>query len=432
VVSNQNNEVKVKPVGEQDVPIHVRAYREKILEGRKAGKYVPFQHNGMRAFFKDSRTSPPLIEDADGTFYYHNDRRGWECIVLLEQFYRSSGALERAKYPPQRWQQDLFEQLEEQIPTSGKELIPQYRALELNAGELRAIGAIEKMFEVRDWEAKYRSKYTTYDGTGPFEYKGKVPNLVFTTSEYLEHYGVPRFVDGTGRNRFSARGRKDAIGALRDLNERSWKIPIKEVRADGRARVVTISSSLILELQEYTNWLKNEAEADEYLLEVQAPGGGGSKTKWFKVKPAPIFFKGILERRQNYTLKPWNLHAQLAAVNGRAARENIAFMEYLLKVVADTKANTPKDGAGKYPKGVFHIVRTDRELARALQMDAYIRARAWKRIRQQLRKRCEDIKRAGFLVDYTVTPVYRYGVRNVSRFELKMNPVRCEYQGGDT
>jgi hypothetical protein len=231
--------------------------------------------------------------------------------------------------------------------------------LELSYTESRALFAVQKLLSDTDYKGNTKPEMVSDDVN--WKYKGELPGLKISVSEYLDAYGVNKYKTKRNKMEYSGTERKTATGALERLAQKSflfkyerklWKsktretievtAPLMVLQKSGRNYIIYPSPILVDQIDTYFLWKPRN------LYELVRP------------KDASVFlFFGYLFTRAEYI---------------RRSRRS---KTYALKLEQDT-------------------------IAKAIGLDSFIEMRQHLRIRNKLNKLYELAKELKYLTDYAV------------------------------
>lgn len=244
-------------------------------------------------------------------------------VIHIEQAsapgtYRAGLHLELQKFPDSRRDKKRDKQLllfntEEAGVT--KSLPP--TGLNLTVAEDRALSAIQKLLDKTDYKGHEQE---TIDSEG-FQYKGTIPVLLTTYTEYLEAYGLKRHGGS-----FGGAQAEQAIEALDSLAKVDRHIYYERKRPDGKYDVIRKSCPLI-RLVKFTGWRGLTKEEQSQPPEEKAARG-------FSVTVSPLFIEQL---NTFFIRKPVSLHADIKQVTGgRLPGATLQLLNWLLTCDMET------------------------------------------------------------------------------------------------
>jgi len=240
---------------------------------------------------------------------------------------------------------------------------------------------------------------TNYKGNLPgemiddrgFRFKGYLPALEFTPAQYLEAYGLKKHLTGRGKEEYDYKDRAEALQALIDLAKkpflfvykREYRTEKRELRID---RVETIDT-LIKIIRGWEALTKKEDSALDRGASTEATD---EKLKAIAIRPAPILVQDI---DRFFLLKPANYIQEINLRYpwpNRPSRFTLSLINWLITQAELKRRN-------RQPLIIEQSLET---IAYALRMDAWIRTRQFKRIRQILTKGYKIAQELGYLLSY--------------------------------
>ncbi len=226
--------------------------------------------------------------------------------------YRAGLHLELQKFPDSRRDKKrdrqllLFDTGEpgviQRLPATG---------LNLSVPEDRALSAIQKLLDKTDYKGQEQKEI---DSEG-FQYRGTLPVLVTTYTEYLEAYGLKKHGGSYGGAEAVL-----AIEALDSLAKVDRYIYYERKRPDGKYDIIRKSCPLIM-LIKFTGWRGLTEEERSQPPEEKAARG-------FSVTVSPPFVEQL---NTFFVRKPVSLHEDIKQVTGgRLPRATLQLLNWLL------------------------------------------------------------------------------------------------------
>jgi hypothetical protein len=264
--------------------------------------------------------------------------------------------------------------------------------LDLSVTEDKALSALQILLD----ETGYQGNRPPQEAeSSRYRWRGKLPRLEISFSEYFEAYGLTPAGDGY----YHGRQVDEALQALRNLATEPRAIYYERTRhKDGRKRadIVRIKAPII-HLTELTAWQEldeEEAErvrAGEDILDKQRATG-------LLVEVAPLLVDQI---EDFYLLKPVALYKEIQDHLGprKVAHSTFLFADWLQTLDLPT------------------IKIRKKLLAERLRLQKILEHRRWKRLDQRLEEAIEVASELGFLLDAREEPPGLY--------TFWLNPARC-------
>jgi hypothetical protein len=233
--------------------------------------------------------------------------------------------------------------------------------LELSYTESRALFAVQMLLSDTDYKGNTKPEQFTDDVN--WKYKGELPGLKISVSEYLDAYGVNKYKTKRNKMEYSGTERKTATGALERLAQRNF-----------------------LFKYERTCWEAKKNSSTKETIEVTAPLMVLQKSgRNYIIYPSPI----LVDQIDTYFLwKPRNLFDKI----GGKDTTSVLFMDYLF-----TRAEQARS-----KRGIYTIKLEQETIAKALRLDKLIETRQWLRIRSRLNDLYEQAKELGYLSSYLI------------------------------
>lgn len=270
--------------------------------------------------------------------------------------------------------------------------------LDISQAQNQALFAIQKLLDDTGYRGNIPGR--NFDSKG-FSFTGLLPALQFSPAQYLEAFGLTKRKTGRGWEEYSAGERREALQALADLSRPYLFVYTQTYYKDGKPlfdRVEKISP-LITITRGWEALTKNE--------NTLLAGGKGSrdtdeKLKAIAIEPAPIIVQGI---DRYFVLKPANYAQEIKFLCPHASKFVYRLVDWLI-AQAEIKRRKGEP---------LTIKENIEEIAYHLRMDAYIKTRQLKRIRQIINKCYQAAKDLGYLLSYETV---RGQTKDLERLEL--------------
>jgi hypothetical protein len=239
-----------------------------------------------------------------------------------------------------------------------------------------------------------------------FRFRGYLPALEFTPAQYLEAYGLKKHLTGRGKEEYDYKDRAEALQALVDLAKKPFLFVYKkEYRTEkGELRIDRIETIDTL-IKIIRGWEALTKKEDSALDRGASTGATDDKLKAIAIKPAPILVQDI----DNYfLLKPANYIQEINLRYpwpNRPSRFTLGLINWLI-------AQAELKRRHRQPLIIEQSLET---IAYALRMDAWIKTRQLKRIRQILTKGYKIAQELGYLLSYGTV---RGQTKDLERLEL--------------
>lgn len=299
----------------------------------------------------------------------------------------------QGKRPPQK-QRGLFDALLDDTQKDIKEKSIEVIGIDITQAQNQALFAIQTILSRTKYEGNVPGADIIDAG---FKFSGYLPAIEFKPAEYLEAYGVEKILTGRGKEEFNTRERTRALQALVELAKKQflfvynrwyWKVDDKTKKREWVSdRIQTIAP--IIRITE--GW-----EALSRLENVALDGGSSTKAidaklKAIAIMPAPIMIQDI---NTYFVLKPANWAQELQLLEHKPSVFTYRFIEWLFYEAEQHRRH----------KEALIINIGLEALAYKLRMEAYVRTRQFKRIRQILAKSYKAAKGLGYLLSYSTVP----------------------------
>lgn len=306
-------------------------------------------------------------------------------------YIKTSMHLENQKFGsnPKLSQGSIFDKLDNKDKNKVEEYNIKIVGVDFTVSQNKALFTLQTLLNKTDQKGVSYEKAPS----NSFDYRGYIPTLNFTISEYLDVYGVgKRQSKKRGYGVYHANEREEAIKALRSLSENRYllyygKKYFDKKTNEARYKLIRVIKQLITIPEEYDDLTKTEYDI---LREGKDTPETNKKLTRLAVELSPIFVDQI---ENHYVLKPANIYEELKIKAPRASKFTYRFIDYLFATVA--KRNS------KYKSNKYWIIDINyMKLARTLKMYSWINSRNWKQIRGGLNKCYETAKNLGYLTKY--------------------------------
>ncbi len=247
----------------------------------------------------------------------------------------------------------------------------------LTPAQNRALFSIQRLFEKTNYKGNISVK--KMDGNNLYHYTGDLPRLGFTIPEYLEVYGLEKFLTSRGKREYSGSERQEALKALDDLAKRKFLFSYEKKtwgkKDGGHTEDILVLDALI---RIDRHWGEKDREFGVYEVEIT---------------PSPILVDQI---DSYFILKPANYLEEIRRLLGKKSSKFVVqFIEYLLLEVAKRKSASRGEDVKNW-----EIKNNYKTLAQKLGMDSMIKNRQWGKIRKKLENCYEVAKQLGYLSYY--------------------------------
>ena len=264
--------------------------------------------------------------------------------------------------------------------------------LDLSKNQARALHAVQKMLADTDYQGNMEGEERT---SIDFKWRGYIPTLSFTPTEYYQAYGLEPAGDG----RYHGSLAQEALEGLKSLMTTRYRLVYdRTVYKGGKKSIeaIRVTAPIISSVGEAFQDI-----TEEELEQVKA-GQEISDRRNTKIiiTPSPIMLVRIHEG--GYLLKPAKLYTEIQELYpGKKYPDEIwLFLEWLL-----TKN-----------KASYRIDK--RKLAYILRMDSLIRNRRRADIDRKITEALDVAMRLGYLLSYEIQPT--------GRIDMKLNPERIK------
>jgi hypothetical protein len=289
---------------------------------------------------------------------------------------------------------------------------PRVWGLDLTPAESRALIAVQQLLDATNYEGNRPGKRVDL-GEGRF--KGVIPELRFTATEYLKMWGVKKYTTGRGRQEYSGEQRKQALGALLSLAKKERLYIYNRVGWDKIDKRSGKSTSALVEGKDPLIVIIKGQEAIEHSVAGKADAAATSLRE-LVIRPSPLLVDQV---NDYYLLKPASQHDEIQRVVGRGSKYIYAFIDYLRVEVA--KREIASRGKGNTN---WTIEINQENLARTLRMDGYLQRRQLGKIRQTLLKCYAVAYKLGYLRTFATEPG-----KTIEKEVLQLNPYRFRWEG---
>ena len=264
--------------------------------------------------------------------------------------------------------------------------------LDLSETQDRALHAIQKLLDDTDYQGNLEGEEIR---SIDFKWRGYIPTLSMTYTEYYEAYGLKPAGDG----RYHGAQTQQALEALKSLMTTSYQMVYKRKVPKGGKMIIEairVTAPIISSVGEAFQDITEE-ELEQVTAGQELPDRRNTR---IIITPSPIMLDRVHEGW--YLLKPAGLHTEIQALydGKRYPRAISLFIEWLLTL-------NKKD---------FKIGRD--KLAVILRMDSLIRNRRRAEIDNRIREALDVAKNLEYLLSYEI--------QSTGRIDMKLNPERIK------
>lgn len=317
---------------------------------------------------------------------------------------------------PKPYQQSLFDGLSDDVSKDIQEKSISVIGIDITQAQNQALHAIQALLTK-----------TNYMGNIPgmemidaaFKFSGRLPAIEFTPAEYLEAYGLTKYQTGRGKDEYSSAERALALGALVDLAKKSFLFVYKRhywkenEKTKQREQVIDRIETIDPLIKIMRGWEALTRAEDKGLDAGTATQKTDEKLTSIAIQPAPVMVQDI---NNFFVLKAANWAQEIKFLAPHASKYTYRFIEWLIgKAELTRRAKEPL---------VVKIGLED--LAYNLRMDAYVKTRQFKRIRQILTKSYKIAQDLGYLLSYSTV---QGQTKDLERLEL--NPAKYGARAGN-
>lgn len=256
--------------------------------------------------------------------------------------------------------------------------------LDFSLSQSKALYAVQTLLSRTDYKGNMPQRYVK-DPNNVFAYTGTLPVLKFTIAEYLDAYGVTKYLTRRGKMEYSSGEREEALRALRLLEK-----PVIMVydRFKGRDKAGAPLYDAIRTVRPLLSIVEGFRDVTESELEgIKAGAGVTEKLSHIVIEPSVVLVDQI---GKYFVLKPANLYQELRLKYGKTDKKLALFIEYLLTKGAER---------ARY-KEQLSFRLTFETIAYGLRMDALIKSRQQKRIAQQLTDFFQKAYDLGYIAEF--------------------------------
>jgi len=261
--------------------------------------------------------------------------------------------------------------------------------VDFTTSQNKALFALQTLLEKTDHKGNIEGKSVELK---PFKYKGLIPSLKFTRSEYLDTYGVTKRQTSRRKFEYNANESEESLKALRSLSENRYLLSYtkkyfdeKRVEKYDVIRTVRSLINIIEGFKDLTESEKNTVISDKNST------GTNTKLSHIVVELSPIFIDQI---ENHYVLKPANVYEEIKIKAPHSSKFVHRFIDYLLAQVSKRQSKYKGNNIN------WEIKTNYKTLAHTLKMDSWIKTRNWKQVRGSLNKSYEIAKELGYLEGY--------------------------------
>jgi hypothetical protein len=263
--------------------------------------------------------------------------------------------------------------------TMGGELAPdsaiEVTGLDLSVSEAKAFHAIQVLMDKTGYRGNMPGREV--DLWDSWKWRGTLPSISITYSDYFEAYGLQR----KERGDYYGRQAEEALKALDSLTEpRRIVYERKSWEGKGKARK-QVSDIIVRKAAPISLWKAYQGLEQEEAARVRAGQEVPQRVTRLVIEAGPVLMDGI---EDFYLLKPITLHDEIRQLLGsrRISRTVSLFIEWLL-----TK-NLPKFSIGK------------ENLAYSLRLDYLIEQRKQSLLDKRLQEAIDTALELRYLLDY--------------------------------
>jgi hypothetical protein len=206
----------------------------------------------------------------------------------------------------------IFDSLDTETKNEVEENKIHVIGIENTEAQNRALFAVQKLFSETNYKGNLKG--TELNRRNRFLYQGYLPALRFTTSQYLEAYGVGKRKTARGKMEFNVEERRLALQALKDLNdkrylfyyERKYWTTTKKGKKEERFDLIKTVKPLINITEGYEALTKLERDT---VLKNRTNQSTDKKLQYIAIEPCPILVDQI---DTYFILKPANYREEIA------------------------------------------------------------------------------------------------------------------------
>lgn len=266
--------------------------------------------------------------------------------------------------------------------------------LDLSVSEDKALSAIQILLD----RAGYQGTEPVQETLSPaFKWRGSLPRMTISHTEYFEAYGLDRKGDGS----FYSHQAEEALEALWSLANTDRAVYYERRHWEGRKRLSDIikAKAPLLRVTEITGYKDlDEEEAEQIKAGQDIPAK--ARAKGLLIECSPLLVDSV---DSFYLLKPVTLHREIQQLHGskRVSRAVSLFIEWLLTLDLPT-------------------VRVDKDtLIERLRLSKYVERRHKKIAEARIQEAVQTAKDLGYLLNYQGDPA------GTGILSLTLNPERC-------
>ncbi|MDB2614417.1 hypothetical protein N9Y92_04610, partial [Chlamydiales bacterium] len=274
-------------------------------------------------------------------------------------------------------------ELEEEIPSI------EVAGLNLNKKHYHALNAIQILLNETNHEGNALGE--VLDGNNTFKFKGYLPRIKFSRSDYLSAYGVKKNKTKRGYNEFSGLGSDEALGALKDLATINHLIIRRRTRIDKREKVIDRIQTVSPILKICEGWENLTTKEDKKLSDGVETTAIKEKHSGFLIEPCPLLVDDV---NSYFVLKPANMYEELKVKAPKASRYTYAFIDLIIKTATLAKPNTKEK---KWPTKIEFSRET---LSYKLKLHTLMTNSNWVRIDQIIANCIKVAKDIGWIVNH--------------------------------
>ncbi len=310
----------------------------------------------------------------------------------------------------------LFDKLQDETKKEIKDKSIEVIGIDITQAQNQALHAIQALLTKTNYMGNIEGKEMEDRG---FMFSGYLPALEFTPAEYLEAFGLQKYRSERGKEEYSGESRAQALGALVDLAKKSYLFVYK--RRYYKQNEITKKRELLTDRIEtiaplikiMRGWEALTRAEDAGLDAGKATAAANEKLTAIAIQPAPVLVQDI---NSYFVLKPAKHFQEIKFLAPHASRFTYRLIDWLISQ-AELKRRA------KEPL----VVKIGLEaLAYNLRMDAYVKTRQFKRIRQILTKSYKIAQDLGYLVSYSTVQGQTMDIE-----QLELNPDKYGVRAGN-
>jgi hypothetical protein len=324
--------------------------------------------------------------------------------------------LQKWGHRPKPKQGGLFDALLDDTQKNIKEKSIDVFGIDITQAQEQALHAIQDLLTKTNYMGNIPGAEMIDQG---FHFTGYLPALEFTPAEYLEAYGLTKYQTGRGKDEYSSAERALALGALVDLAKKSFLFVYKRhywkenEKTKQREPVIDRIETIAPLIKVMRGWEALTRAEDKSLDAGAATEKTDEKLTSIAIQPAPIMVQDI---NNLFVLKRANYAQEIKFLAPHASKYTYRLINWLM-----TQAELKRRA-----KEPLTIKENIEEIAYHLRMDAYVKTRQFKRIRQILTKSYKIAQDLGYLLSYSTV---QGQTKDLERLEL--NPDKYGVRAGN-